>query len=51
MSAISMDGTSLESMDGVNPWEWSITMDYIEFDYPVIGRDIQSNPKKAKLTF
>ena len=47
-SAISMDGTSLSSMDGINIWEQSISMD---FEYPFIWRDIQSNPKKAKLTF
>lgn len=63
MSAITMDWTSMETMDGINPWEASITMDFL---HPAIWKDIQasskkwnqilkdndiqSNPKKWKLT-
>lgn len=47
MSAITMDGTSLETMDGINPWEASISMDYI---HPNIGNNITATPKKWKLT-
>lgn len=41
-----MDGDIDDSMDGINPGEQSITMDFI---HPVIGKDIQSDPKKWKL--